>query len=242
MQIDNGFIKIHRSILKWEWYDDVETFKVFFHLILTANHEDRKWHGTVVKRGQRITSYAKLASETKLSVQQIRTILNRLESTGEITRTSTSRYTVITVENYSVYQCRDDASNKQTTRQSTINQQTSNKRATTNKNDKNDKNYRVVTLYKVPDELKESVEAFVEMRKRIKAPMTDRALSMMLKKLNTMSGGDMDRARAILDQSTIHDWKGIYPLKEERSRNEVLDLIGGFDDQGRNSEDHGIFP
>jgi hypothetical protein len=38
----SGWIKIHRSILEWEWYEDTNTFRLFMHLILKANHKDRK--------------------------------------------------------------------------------------------------------------------------------------------------------------------------------------------------------
>ena len=67
--LENGFVKLHRSLLKWEWYDDLNTFKLFMHLLLTVNYYDRQWRGKTVKRGSRITSYAILAKETKLSVK-----------------------------------------------------------------------------------------------------------------------------------------------------------------------------
>ena len=51
----NGFIKIYRSMLKWEWYEDVNTKAVFLHLLLTANFKDTKWQGITIKRGEVIT-------------------------------------------------------------------------------------------------------------------------------------------------------------------------------------------
>ena len=32
-----GFINLHRKILDWEWYDDINVFRVFTHLLLTVN-------------------------------------------------------------------------------------------------------------------------------------------------------------------------------------------------------------
>ena len=32
----SGWIKIHRKITEWEWYDDVNTFRLFMHLILKS--------------------------------------------------------------------------------------------------------------------------------------------------------------------------------------------------------------
>lgn len=108
-----GWIKIHRKMLDWEWYNDNNTKVLFLHLLLTANHKDKKWQGKTILRGQKITSLQHLAKETRLTVQQIRTALNKLKSTNEITIKSTSKYTLITIEKYSDYQCKDEEDNKQ---------------------------------------------------------------------------------------------------------------------------------
>lgn len=134
--LDTGFVKIYRSLLNWEWYDDVVTKTVFLHLLLTVSIDDQKWHGIVVKRGSRVSSYAKLAEETKLSIQQIRTAISHLESTGELTRSKHAKFTVFAINNYDEYQ--------QATGKSTVNQQGAN-RVTTRyqqqyKKDKKDKN------------------------------------------------------------------------------------------------------
>ena len=113
----DGWIKIHRKMLNWEWYDDINTKVLFFHLLLTANHKEQKWRGHTILRGQRLTSLQHLAKETKLSVQQTRTSLNKLKSTNEITIKSTNKNTLITIEKYSDYQAKDDENNKQTNKQ-----------------------------------------------------------------------------------------------------------------------------
>lgn len=100
----NGFIKLHRRMVEWEWYTDVPTKTLFLHLLLMANYEDAKWRGKTVKRGQRITSIRKLAEETGLSVKQVRTALDKLERTGEVAREGANSYTLITIENYAKYQ------------------------------------------------------------------------------------------------------------------------------------------
>jgi len=108
-----GWIKIHRKILEWEWYNDNNTKVVFLHLLLTANHKEKKWHGIIVNRGQKLTSLQHLAEETNLTVQQTRTSLNKLKLTNEITIKSTNRYTVITIEKYNDYQYNDKEDNTQ---------------------------------------------------------------------------------------------------------------------------------
>lgn len=102
--LEYGWIKVHRSLLKWEWYDDINTKTVFLHLLLTVNATDERWHGIEVRRGSRISSFAKLAAETKLSVDKVRTAIAHLESTGEITRSPHAKYTVFTIKNYDTYQ------------------------------------------------------------------------------------------------------------------------------------------
>lgn len=109
----NGWIKLHRSILEWEWYNDNNTKIVFLHLLLTANHKEKKWQGITIKRGQKLTSLQHLAEETNLSMQQVRTALDKLKSTNEITTKSTNRNTLITIEKYSDYQDKDEDNNKQ---------------------------------------------------------------------------------------------------------------------------------
>ena len=102
--LENGFVKIYRSMLKWEWYDDINTKVLFLHLLLTVNIEDNKWHGIEVKRGSRLASYEVLAKETKLSVKQVRTAIKHLEMTGEVARSSYPKFTVFSINNYDKFQ------------------------------------------------------------------------------------------------------------------------------------------
>ncbi len=102
--LKNGYIKLYRSLLNWEWYDDINTKTVFLHLLLTVSIADDQWHGITIPRGSRVSSYAILASETKLSIDKVRTAIKHLETTGEITRCKHPKYTVFTVNNYDKFQ------------------------------------------------------------------------------------------------------------------------------------------
>lgn len=135
-----GWVSFHRQIMNWEWYTDPNAFRLFFHLVLNANHQDGKWRGTEIKRGQLVTSSDKLAVQLGLSRQQVRTSLKKLESTNEITIKSTNKYTVVTVEKYSFYQDDTRKSTNKTTSKPTNNQPSNNHQITTNNNDNNDKN------------------------------------------------------------------------------------------------------
>lgn len=137
-----GWIKIHRSILDWEWYEDLNTFKLFFHMLVKANHKDKKWRGREIKRGQFISSSLKLSEETRLTRQQIRTSISRLKSTNEITSKSSAQHTVFTVNNYDKYQEANQLPNQLLTNEQPATNQllTTTKNVKNNKNEKNDKN------------------------------------------------------------------------------------------------------
>jgi hypothetical protein len=131
-----GFVLLHRSFIEWEWYDDTNVMRLFLHLILKANHKNRMWRGIEIKRGQILTSVGKLSEETGLTVSQIRTSIDKLKLTKEITSKTTSKYTLLTIEKYSIYQDKGCS----VTSKTTSHQQTSNKRVTTNNNVNNDNN------------------------------------------------------------------------------------------------------
>lgn len=116
-QTNGNWVKLHRSIIKWEWYDDVNTTRLFIHLILIANWKSLKWRGEVIERGQVLTSLDKLSSETKLSVRQIRTSLDKLKSTSELTIKATNRNRVITLCKYATYQKPEESTDKQIDKQ-----------------------------------------------------------------------------------------------------------------------------
>ena len=130
-----SFIKLDRKMLSWGWRDSPNTLALWINILLQANWEDREWQGQVYERGSFPTSLSKLATLTGLSVQEVRTCLSRLKSTGEITTESTNKGMKITVEKWAEYQDVDDSTNTQASKQTNIRathkQHASNMRATT---------------------------------------------------------------------------------------------------------------
>lgn len=102
--MDKSFIKLNRKILNWRWYQDANTMRVFIHLLLKANYKDNDFEKTSVKRGQLITSQSHLAEDLKISVKNVRTALEHLKSTGEVAVETTTKYSIITINNYDEYQ------------------------------------------------------------------------------------------------------------------------------------------
>ena len=101
---DSGHIILHRKILGWEWYLDVNTCRLFIHMLLKANWKDGKFRGATVPRGSFVSSISKLAEETNLTNDEVRTAISHLIKTNEITKQSTNKYTVFMVLNYDFYQ------------------------------------------------------------------------------------------------------------------------------------------
>lgn len=139
----NGFVKLDRGILNWEWYEDTYTARLFFHCILKANWKAGNWKGQPYERGQFITSLPSLAKELGCSERNIRTALKHLISTGEVTSKATNKYRIITVCNYDKYQSTD----RQTDRQVTGNRQASDRQVTADEENKEIKNKRSNNIY-----------------------------------------------------------------------------------------------
>jgi hypothetical protein len=122
------------------FYTKPYTAHLAFHLIIKANHEDKKFifncQEITLRRGEMITGRKALSKETGLSEQETRTSLKILANSGFLTIKSTNRFSLIRIEKYNDYQISSEKStNKLTNKQPTSNQQ-----ATTNNNDKNVKN------------------------------------------------------------------------------------------------------
>ena len=120
------YIKLYEQITSWEWFRYPNTLCLFIYLLLKANYCDLEYHGRIVKRGQLVTSLPKISTDTSLSIQQTRTSMNHLISTGEITDESSPQGRVITIVNYDKYQTSTDKAtdkepkiNRQINRQST---------------------------------------------------------------------------------------------------------------------------
>lgn len=138
-----GWIKIHRSLLDWEWYSDTNCVRLAVHFLLKANYIPKKWQGITIDRGQFITSRGQLSEETGLSQMQVRTTIDKLDKCGFITKSSTSKYTIITICNYDSYQqlqdgC-DDGYQPANNQQITSEQPSDNQPITTTKESKKER-------------------------------------------------------------------------------------------------------
>lgn len=254
---NEGFISLYRSILNWEWYSDVPTRCLFIHLLLTVEYKSRRIMGKNIKRGQRLCSIRTLAREVGLSERQVRTALNHLKATHEVTHLSSPEGTVITIKNYDMYQIATQQSThekhqkidtptdtaidtvknrgKRSARAGLQESKSSTDTPADTGSDKRPTQHRhtyisnkynnippispkgdvgVFEKYAGDDlALLQSLADFDAMRKKIRKPMTDRAKTMLTAKLDTLAGSSKEKI-AILDESVLHCWQSVYPLKD----------------------------
>lgn len=145
--MEQGFIKLHRSILDWEWWSDNNTLKVFLYLLLNANWEDSRYRGYDVPRGSLVTGINSLSENLKISERSVRTALKHLKSTGEVTIKSTNKFSIVSIVNWEKYQGFSENATSKVTSEVSDNRQASDRQVTTYKEIKNirskeEKNYR----------------------------------------------------------------------------------------------------
>lgn len=99
-----GWVKLHRKLLEWEWYQDAHMVHLLVHLLLTATHEDRKYKGLTIKRGQLVTTIKELTETLGTSETSTRRRMKRLKSGGFLTIKVAHNRTTITICNYDSYQ------------------------------------------------------------------------------------------------------------------------------------------
>ena len=217
---NNGWIKIHRKLLEWEWADDPNMVALWIHLLLNANLTDKKYRGKTIPRGSFKTSLNELAEETGLSKQKLRTCLERLKSTHEITQQTTHEYSIITICKFDTYQLVEKKSNTpintQGNIQATHEQHTSNTPII-------EEGKKLITSYKKEEKSDWDVlfDVWLEYKKqRGQTYKGQMSIERMKTKLRNLSGGNIETAKAIIDEAMANNWSGFFALKDQPTTND----------------------
>ena len=204
-----GYIKLYRQVMKWEWYDDANTFRLFIHLLLKANYEDAQWRGLTIKRGQLFTSIGHLSHELKISNKAIRIALDKLIKTKEVASEGASNGTMITICKYDSYQSSFNTEGQ------TDGQTRGERGATNNKNNNNkEKKNKEIDLSFLQKDFIPIVEKWLLYKKEKKQEYKGQtSINTFCKKLIEYSNGEPIIAEAIIEQSIANNWAGIFELK-----------------------------
>lgn len=243
---NGGWIKLYRSLLDWEWWEDQAVTRLWLTILLSVNHDRQKWRGRVIEAGQMVTSYAGLSKKSGLSVRSVRTALTKLKTTGEVTCESTSQDTLITVVKWPDFQADDRMSDKpidtQSDNQATSDRQATDKRPTTNKNDKNDKNEKNIEYLTILSLFNETcpsyprVKSLSEDRKKaIRARLNKYTLDDFKQLFEKAEASDFLKGANNKNWSATFDW-----LIRDRNMPKVLE--GTYDNKARKenkSDDNG---
>lgn len=175
MDKGSGYVRLYRCLLDWEWFDDADMVQAYVYMIIKANHDPKRWHGIEIDRGQFVTSIGQLAEALNKSPRMVRTIIERLENTGSITKKATNKYTLISVEKYTVYQT-DEGKKRQT-----------NDKQTTNKRQTNDNKQTLINTKKniysgIVGEFNSVCTSLPKVQKL--TPARERALGRLLKEFD----------------------------------------------------------
>lgn len=219
----SGWIKLHRKIQDhWMWQEKpFDKRSAWIDMLMMANHDDNKlllgYEIVEVERGSFITSELKLMERWGWSKTKVRNFLKILEKDKMIYKKSDKKKTTVFIGNYDSYQEKQTTERPQEDHEKTIGRP----QEDTNKNVKNDKNvknniYSAVDNFS-NDNLRQALKDFIEMRKKIKAPMTDKAFSMLLTELNKLAATDELKIK-LLEQSILNNWKSVYPLKKQQDK------------------------
>ena len=98
--MSDGFIKLSRSLLDWDWHDEPKTGYLYIIMLLLANHEETLWRGETLLRGQLLTGRRQLSIASGLTEDEVRTALTHLKKTGHAIVTAKNKYSVITLPKY----------------------------------------------------------------------------------------------------------------------------------------------
>lgn len=226
-----GWMPIYRRLQDhWLW-DDKPFAKgqAWLDLLLLANHNENEFlfGNQIIKNevGSFITSELKLADRWGWGRKKVRLFLELLEKDQMIIKKGDNKKTTISIVNYSIYADYELAKEQQKNNEGTSREHQRN----TNNNNNNINNinnikkerkkassYDAILSNISDDSLRELYLEYIKMRKMIKSPMTDRALTMLIKKVNNLEPNSIERQKQLLETSIVNNWKSVYPLKEEQ--------------------------
>ena len=214
--MDEGYIKLFRSMKSWQWYHDSNTKVVFLHLLLSANWEDSYYGEYFIPKGSLVTGYPKLSSQLGISVRNVRTAIKHLKKTGEVTVKVTNKFSIITIENWDKFQVHERSSDSQSDSQSgsqvTVNRQSSD----------NIKEYKEVKKIRIEEDI--GCNASISDMEQVQEIFNKACI--FFKPCSAITKNRSDKLKKLLKQFSIDE------IKEVFEKANSSDFLQGKNDQG----------
>lgn len=109
-----GFVKLHRKLLESAVFANEKALRVFIWCLLKATHKKQQFllgrQAVTLLPGQFITGRKKASEELEIPATTLYDVLTTLKEQQMITTESGSKWTVVTVTNWALYQIEDQNS------------------------------------------------------------------------------------------------------------------------------------
>ena len=102
--MEGGWIRLHRKMRQWQYYQCPSIRLVFEELLFCANSSDVWFHGERIGRGETVVGVRTISDYTGYSVRIVVDALKKLVESGEIKREKCWRGIKTTIINYEKYQ------------------------------------------------------------------------------------------------------------------------------------------
>ena len=239
-----GYIKLWRKIFDTGIQREPITLAVWVWLLGNVTHKPLNYivRGKLMRLepGEIVIGRKRIADELSIGERCVRTALDHLESWGNVTIRATKRFSIIKVNNWGVYQQQENSSDHQNVQEATNTRPRGDQEPTTKQECKEHKNVKKKDREgppALPEWIDKEIWAdFQEFRIRIKAPLTNRAITDLvadLQKLKDQGHPPND----VIRQSIKRGWRGVFPLRDSTTTTNT-------DEQEREAwmRKHGLLP
>ena len=93
------------------------------------------------------------------------------------------------------------------------------------KENKDINSYSSILSQIVNDQLRNLYVDYIEMRRNIGSPITERGLNMLITRCERISAGHIEKQKRLLEMAIINGWKNVYEPKEDEVKKEQLRVL-----------------
>lgn len=223
--MNNGYIKLYRTLQEKGYYLDSEYVHLWVHLLMKASYQTQEYllNGEIKRLapGQFITGRNVLVKETHINRSKVERILKTFENEHQIEQQSTNKFRIITILNWSNYQTDEQLDEQPVSSQRAASEQP----VSTYKKDKKEKNIKNKTIsadapFILPDWIpQETWIAYMAVREKKRAAKTPYALNLVIKELEKIRKLHNHDPVEVLNKSITNGWTDVYPLKDTGGQN-----------------------